>query len=367
MLSCALIDRSRFPSEILTGPQTGSEGELQTETRARGVTVHVEPWLVREVHPIKDAMALWRLYRFLSRGRYDVVHTHTTKAGDLGRLAARLAGVPVIVHTLHGLPWHPEHTRFPGVTLWIDRICARWSDALVVVSEPDCEKTIADRVGTPDQVLLIRSGIEIEAYREVAIGRGEARRRIGVPDDGFVVVSVGRLSSVKAPLELLTAFERVARQRPEAHLVMVGDGPLRSDLQAAVAGAGLAGRVHILGIRRDVPEILRACDAFVLASLREGLARVLPQAMAAALPIVATHVDGAVDVVIPGENGWLVPLGDLGALAARLVELASDPAAARRMGERGRARVEEFSARRMVSQLEELYTRLAVKKGLLTG
>jgi glycosyltransferase involved in cell wall biosynthesis len=220
-------------------------------------------------------------------------------------------------------------------------------------------------VGVEEQYLLIRSGIEIEAYRDVAIGRDQARDRLDLPRDAFVVVCVGRLSHVKAPLDMVSAFDRLARRHAHAHLVMVGDGPMRSDVEAAVERLGLTGRVHLLGLRRDVPEILRASDVLALASLGEGLPRVFPQAMAAGLPIVATDVDGAPEVITDGENGWRVRVGAPDELGARLIELADDPARAKRMGERGRERVEEFSARGMVRRLEELYTRLAIRKGVL--
>lgn len=365
MLSCALIDPRRFPSELLTGTQTGSEGELLSEARKRGVTLHLEPMLVREPNPIKDLLALFRLHAFLRRNRYDVVHTHCTKAGDLGRIAARMAGVPVIIHTHHGLAWRPGVTGLPGVARALERWCAKFSDGLIAVAEPDRQFAIRDGVGVAAQYELIRSGIEIEAYADVAISRAEARQRLGLPDDAFVVVCVARLDYVKAPLDMLAAFEIMARERPEAHLVMVGDGNLRAEVEAAVAKAGLAGRVHLLGLRRDVPEILRASDVLALASLFEGLPRVFPQAMAAGLPIVATNVDGAPDVIVPGETGWMVESRRPDLMAAHLIELARDPERARRMGARGRERVDEFSARRMVERLETLYTRLAARKGLI--
>ena len=367
MLSCALIDQARFPSELLTGPQTGSEGELHGEVKARGVTMHIEPTLVRELDLWKDLVALFRLHAFIKRGRYDVVHTHSATAGGLGRVAARLAGVPVIVHTLHGVSWNKHHVRFPGIAVWIEKMCARWSDAMVAVAETDRQEAIALGIGVRDRFELIRSGIEVEAYRDVAIDRTEARARLGIPLDAFVVGSVGRLNHQKAPLELLAAFGRLAEMRPEARLVMVGDGAMRDEVHAWVAKSPHRDRIHLLGLRRDVPEILRALDVFALASHYEGLPRVFPQAMAAGLPIVATRVAGAVDAVIPGENGWLVDIGDMEAMARHLDDLARDPAQARRMGERGRSRAEEFSARRMVQQLEVLYARLAAEKGLIVA
>lgn len=368
MLSCALIDRERFPSEILTGPQTGSEGELHTECRARSIPFHVESTLVREIHPLKDLMALFKLAAFIRRGRYDVVHTHCSKAGILGRIAAWLARTPVIIHTMHGLPFNPAQSKLAfWANVWIEHLCVRLSDAVAMVAKPDLEETLKLKIGRPEQYLVIRSGIEMEAFRDTPITRAEARARAGVPEDAYVIGCVGRLGHQKAPLDLIAAFERVAAARPDAHLVMVGDGDMRPQVEARIANPPLAGRVHLLGLRRDVPELLRAFDVFALASLYEGMPRVFPQAMAARLPIVATRVDGAIEAIEPGVNGWLVDVGDMQAMALRLLELAAGPAHRREMGENGFKRVEEFSARRMVSQLEVLYLRLAVEKGLIAG
>jgi glycosyltransferase involved in cell wall biosynthesis len=362
MLSCALIDRGRFPSDLLCGPQTGSEGELHTETRARGVPLLIEPTLVREVDPPKDLLALWRLYRFMRAGKYDVVHMHSSKAGIIGRVAARLAGVRAVVHTAHGWPFTRQQSGLGRqLDIALEKMCAPLCDTIVVVAEPDRVDGLRLGIGRPGQYRLIRSGIEIEGYRDVALTRAEARRRIGVPEDAFVFGTVGRLSPQKAPLDLLAGFERVAAHRPETHLVFVGDGPLRGDVEARAAAAGLTARVHLLGLRRDVADLQRAFDVFALASRWEGLPRVFPQAMAAGLPIVATRVAGAPDAVVPDETGWLVEVGDTEGLAARLRTLAEDPARARRMGQAGLARVEEFSARRMVDQLAELYQELAAR------
>jgi glycosyltransferase involved in cell wall biosynthesis len=366
LLSSALLDRDRFPSEILTGAETGSEGELHTEALVRHVVIHVEPNLVRRFDLARDVIAVLKLARFMRRGRYDIVHTHSSKAGVLGRLAARLAGVRVVVHTVHGWAFVPGLRRSLFLLyLALERLCARLSDRIIVVAETDREEGLALKIGLPAQYQLIRSGIEIEAYRDVALERVVARARLGLPGAAFVVGSVARLSPQKAPLDLVMAFERVARAKEMAHLVLVGDGPLRGEVESAVERLGLMGRVHLLGLRRDVPELLRAFDVFALASRWEGLPRVFSQAMAAGLPIVATRVDGASDAITPGENGWLVEVGDAAALADRLLALAQDPAARQRMGEGGRRRTDEFSARLMVEQLAELYEGLAAQKGLL--
>jgi glycosyltransferase involved in cell wall biosynthesis len=364
MLSCALIDPLRFPSETICGAETGPEGSLHDECRARGVHLTIEPSLVRRVHPWHDLMALVGLARFIRRGRYDIVHTHASKAGVLGRLAARMAGTRCVVHTVHGWPFSREESPLVhGTWVWLERACAGFCDALIVVAERDRERGLALGVGRPELYRLIRSGIEVEAYRDVAADRAGVRARLGLPADAFVVGTVGRLGRQKAPLDLLAAFERLVAARRDAHLVLVGDGPQRDEVVAAVSRGGLEGRVHLTGLRRDVPELLRAFDVFALASHWEGLPRVFPQAMAAGLPIVATRVDGAPEAIAPGENGWLVDVGDVEAMGQRLIELAADPALARRMGEAGRARVEEFSARRMVDQLAHLYDSLATREG----
>ncbi len=360
MLSCALIDPEQFPSTLLTGPETGVEGELHTESCARGVRLVIEPSLVRRLSPWHDLTATFRLWRTMRQGRYDVVHTHSSKAGILGRVAAWLAGVPVIVHTTHGWgfnrhqPWHVY-----WLYVYLERFCARLSAAIIVVGTPNRDEGLALGIGRREQYRLIRSGIEIQSFRDVAMSRAEARERLGLPPESFVIGSVGRLGEQKAPLDLLAAFVPVAAARPETRLVYVGDGPQRAELEAAVARAGLTGRVHLAGLRRDVPELLRAFDVFALASHWEGLPRVFPQAMAAGLPIVATLVDGAPDAITPGENGWLVAVGDMAAMADRLGALAAEPALARRMGAAGLARVDEFDARRMVAALTELYRGLA--------
>ena len=362
LLSCALMDPDHVMSTLITGIETGVEGELLTESRSRGIPLVIEPRLVRRLSPWSDLVATYRLWRIMRGGRFDVVHTHTSKAGIVGRVAAWLAGVPVVVHTAHGWGFNPLQPRpLYWLYVWLERVCSGVSDIVVAVASTNRDDALALGIGRPEQYRLIRSGIELEAFRDVPISRTEARRVLGLPETEFVIGSVGRLGDQKAPLDLLHAFATVAAAHPQARLVFVGDGPLRGKLEEAITALGLTGRVLLTGLRRDVPELLRAFDVFALASRWEGLPRVFPQAMAAGLPIVATRVDGAPDAVIPGINGWLVPVGDLAAMSARLSELAADPELARRMGAAGLERVEEFSAQTMVDALAALYTELAAR------
>jgi len=369
MLLCQHLDRSRYECDLVTGQETGPEGELHAETVRRGVSLKFEPDLVREVAPLRDVAATWNLVRLMREGEYDVVHLHSSKAGILGRIAARIARVPVVVHTVHGWGFNEEQSPWvAGTFKMLERLCARCCDALVVVGSPYRDEGLTLGIGNPDQYHLIRSGIEIATYRDESLDRGTARERLGLARDAFVVGNVGRLSPPKCPELIVRAFQRLAEKRSDAALVLVGDGWQRAQVEAEVERLGLKAQVKLPGLRRDVPQILRAFDVFVMSSSREGLPRTLPQAMAAGLPVVATRVGGIPDAVVDGENGFLVEAGDVEALGDRLVRLAEDPALREDMGARGLARVEEFAVRTMVRRTESLYDELlqrrAVRRGL---
>jgi glycosyltransferase involved in cell wall biosynthesis len=358
MLTCELMDANRFENVLVTGAEAGAEGSLIEECRARGIHVETEPALIRNLHPVSDLVATWRLYRRMTRTKWDVVHVHTSKAGILGRIAAWFARVPLVVHTAHGWAFarsRRQHAWVRWLWTWMERICAKMCRWIIVVADSDRREAIQAKVGRAEQFRLIRSGIDLDAYARLELAPSEAKRRAGLPEDGFIVGTVGRLSEQKAPLDLLRAFSRVAEIVPAAHLLFVGDGPLRADVERLIQEMRLAARVHVTGVRRDIPELMKAMDVFALASRWEGLPRVLPQAMASGLPVVATRVDGTAEAVRQGVTGWLVDVGDVGSLASRIAELAADPELARRMGDTARSRAEEFSARRMVRQLEELY------------
>ena len=205
---------------------------------------------------------------------------------------------------------------------------------------------------------MIRSGSEVERYRAAKEMRERTRASLGIASGQFVLGNVGRLAPPKVPSDLIHAFVCASRVRPEARLVLVGDGPLRGEVESLVARLGVSGRVALLGLRRDVPDLMAAFDAFVFASRWEGLPRTILQAMAAGLPVVATRVDGVPDAVDDGETGYLVPPGDVPTLADRMLRLMATPELGRALGRAGQARVDEFSTRRMVAQLDTLYEEL---------
>jgi glycosyltransferase involved in cell wall biosynthesis len=359
MLTAALLDRARYAVDVVSGPQTGPEGSLIEEVRARGIPLTIEPTLVREISPLKDLQALLALCRLMQRGRYTIVHTHSSKAGILGRWAARLAGIPIIVHTVHGWGHHDrQHSLVRNTYILLERLTQRFTDRLTVDSPRNAERGLTDGIATPEKYITIRCGIELEHFWGPIRPREVVRAELSIPSGAPVVGTVTRLSPQKAPLDFVEAAAQVAAARPDVHFVAVGGGPLRAEVEARIAALSLADRFHLTGLRRDVPDLMHGFDIFALSSLWEGLPRVLPQAMAVGLPIVATAVDGNAEAVEDGVNGLLTPPGDPQAMAAALLRLLDDPALARKMSEAGRERAGEFDARKMVEDIAALYEAL---------
>ena len=298
-----------------------------------------------------------RLAAKLRRERVDLVHTHSSKAGIVGRLGAWLAGVPRIVHTAHGWSFNDEQspaTRMMFMTL--ERMAARITDRLFVVSEADLRKGRMHRIGHPDRSRVLRSGIDAELYREPSRPREELRQELGFAPQDVVVGTLACLKRQKAPLDFVEAA-RLSRQADERlRFFIAGDGPQRRAVETRIAAAGLCDDVKLLGWRNDAPDLLHAMDLFLLTSRFEGLPRAVLQAMAAGVPVIATDVDGTPEVVRDGETGILVPPSRPDAAAQRVVELGSDPGARARLAGEARARFgREFDIVSMVRELDREY------------
>lgn len=365
ILTAQLLDRTRWRVDVISGPQTGSEGSLIDTARDAGVSLTVEPTLVRQISPVNDLRALWHLIRLMRDQDYVIVHTHSSKAGILGRWAAKLAGVPIIVHTVHGWAYHDRQHRFVrAFYIWLERLTLPITDIMIVVSPTDRIKGLEDSIGHAKHYRLIRSGIELDRFGHPQVSREETRVRWGIPENATVVGTVTRLSPQKAPMDFVKSAANIARCHPDVYFMMIGDGPLRQDVERYADDLGISHHLVLTGLRRDIPELMAAFDIFVLSSLWEGLPRVLPQAMAASLPIVATAADGSAEVVEDGVNGFLTPPGDPEALSVAILQLLDEPELRMQMGKTGRSRVDEFGAVRMVEQIELLYDELLADKDL---
>lgn len=346
---------------LVSGPETGTEGDL-LENGDPGVEVVYAPHLVRAIRPDADARALAAMYRLFSQRRFDIVHTHSSKAGVLGRMAARAARVPLVVHTLHSLVFHDYQPKPLNQSYrMIKRSLVPLTDHYVSVSDNIRERAIAAGIGRPDRHSTIRSGFDTASFMATVTSRSEARARLGLPDDRVIVGAVARLFPLKGHAEILDAARRLVVTHPDVLFVFAGGGPLQAALEREVADSDLERNVRFLGRvdPDDIPCVFSSFDVLVHASLREGLARVIPQGILADLPIACYDLDGSSEVVTEGVNGFLVPPRDTAALADRLGALVDDEALRTRLGGAGRERIgEDFSIVRMVSDLDQLYRRL---------
>jgi glycosyltransferase involved in cell wall biosynthesis len=353
-----LRDRG-YETRLVVGFEEAREGDLVGLAVEKGVDLHRVAALGREIRPLSDFRAFWALLRLMRRFRPAVVHTHTAKAGLLGRLAARLSGVPVIVHTFHGHvlqgyfgPWKSAlFTR-------IERALAGSSDALLAVSEAVKQDLVALRVAPAEKIRVVPLGLELDRLCGI-LERGGLRREAGFPETAPLVGVVGRLVPIKDLGTFLGAAALLRESRPDVRFSIVGDGPARSLLEEQVSRLGLSGLVFFHGWRRDMRAVLGDLDVVVNCSRNEGTPVALIEALAALRPVVATRVGGTPDLLGGGARGLLVPAGDPAALAAAVLSTLSEPAAARQRAEEGRRYVlRAHPLSRLIGDIDSLYRQL---------
>ena len=362
LFTCGALDRFRFDVHLVTGPG----GMLDAEARAiPDVTVHFVDDLVREIRPATDARAFKSLVGLLRAARRDpsqplLVHTHSSKAGILGRLAAKAAGANACVHSIHGFAFHDRQRAVARLTYQgLERLVAPLTDAFTGDSTANLE--VAERLGLlrgGKPALFLPPGIDPREYRPVEGEAARVRAELGIPSGAPLVGTLACLKPQKAPLDYVRVAARVLERIPDGHFFLAGDGELRQDVEAEVAKLGIAPRFHLLGWRRDVRALLAAADVMALTSLHEGLPRAILQSMAAGKPVVASRVDGVPEAIGEGKNGFLVEPTDLAGYADRISALLADPARARAMGAEGARRADAFDWRTGHAALETLYDRL---------
>lgn len=353
---------------LISGLSGGSEGSLESQFTQMPGTLSIVPELIRPINPRRDRLALSRLTAIFRQERPHIVHTHSGKAGILGRLAAHRAGVPIIIHTIHGPSFGSFQSWLPNQLFkWAERHAARYTDHFISVAEAMTEQYLAAGIGQPEQFTRILSGFELQPFLS-ATNDPALRARFGFAASDFVVVKLGRLASLKGHDDLFAAAPALISRNPRMKFLLIGDGPLRRNFEARVAGMGLQRHFAFTGLvpPNEVPALLGIGDALVHLSRREGLPRALPQALAAGKPVIACDCDGSPEVCIDGRTGFLIKPGDAKSLIARLTELADDPALRARLGEAGRELVRNnFGAARMVDAIYDLYLSQAVNASLI--
>ncbi|QDS95810.1 2-deoxystreptamine N-acetyl-D-glucosaminyltransferase [Roseimaritima multifibrata] len=347
---------------LLTGPSLGPEGGLLEQGRVGELPTKELPMLRRAIHPLNDAKALAALKAALRDFKPDVVHTHSAKGGILGRQAAWALKVPAILHTVHGAPFYPYQ---PAPIRWFYRKCerraAKQCHRLISVADAMTDLMVEGGVADRSKFTTVYSGMDVAPFLAADKTREQTRKKLGIQPDDIVIGKIARLFHLKGHDDLIHAASRVLAEHPKVKFLLVGDGVLREELEKKISSLGLTDRFLLTGLVPpvEIPSLIGAMDALVHTSYREGLARALPQALIAGKPVVSYDVDGAREVVINDETGFLVPAGGIDELARRLIQIAGDPQLRLRLGATGRERfTEPFQAETMTRRLREIYEEL---------
>jgi len=359
ILTCEGLRARGHEVTLVTGPPLGPEGELVGRARAGGYDVIVIEELRREIHPLRDRAAFRRLVSLLGELRPDVMHSHSSKAGILARKAAARVGGMKIVHTIHGLPFHRyERWWRNAIYILLERRAARRSDAIISVADAMTSEALAAGVGRSELYTTIYSGMEVEPFLHRPGPADELRAAMGLGERAILVTQVSRLAELKGHEYIMDAASRIADER--VHFCFVGDGRLRGDIEARIGRLGLGERFHLTGLLppEQIPAVMHASDIVVHCSLREGLARAIPQAMLAGRPVVSFDVGGAREVV-DSQTGILLPAKDTVGLQLAIETLASSEDLRTRLGAAGRRRcLRRFDHKLMVDRIEKLYERI---------
>jgi len=360
LFTVANLERRKYEPVLISG----TEGILVEDAKKlKDVKVYLVPELVREIRPFKDAISFLKIRRILKELKKPfsniIVHTHSSKAGILGRWAARVAGINLIIHSVHGFSFNDYQPSFlRAFYIFTERVTSLVTTRFIAVSKSNIGKGVAERIFSKDKAVLIRSGIDIREFQEVKGDRMKKKEELGADARCPLVAMIACFKTQKSPLDFVKIARIVSDNISEIRFLLVGDGVLRSEIEELIKKLGMEDKIFLLGWRNDIPGILSCIDVLVLTSLWEGLPRVFPQAMASGVPVVATEVDGAPEAIKNGLNGFLLPPKDIDAMAEKVIYLIRHPEKAQEMGEKGKGLVAEFDIWKMLAQQEELYASL---------
>lgn len=358
------LDPQRFTSILVKGREDVSEGNMLDLAREKGVQPVLVPTLQREVNLKKDWNAFWKIFWMIKKEKPGIVHTHTAKAGALGRLAAKLAGVPIIVHTFHGHTFYEYFSqKEAGRYIRIERFLGSFTNRIITVSNRGREDLLKYRIGRPEKILHIPLGLELEKFLDCEKYRGEFRKEVGFSADDLLIGIVARLVPIKGHTYFLEAAKKILEKKPEAKFLIVGDGELRKELEDYTAKLRIVNNVFWTGFRSDLPRVYADLDLVVLSSLNEGLPVTIIEAMSAAKPVVATDVGGVRELVIDGKTGVVVPSKNSDALARGVINILSNSDRIKEMGKKARELAyPKYSIKRLIEDIENLYEQLIAER-----
>lgn len=356
-----------FDIDLATGQTEDADLDLTQEVIDSGLPLIQVPSMRRSPHPIRDFQALRHLIRIIKNGNYDLVHTHTSKAGFLGRIAAKYCKIPAVVHSPHGTILEGYFSSLiTKIYIYLERITAPIAQTIICLTTREIDQYLNANIGKRDQYTYVFNGIDIAKFSNMTQTRQSVRQSLGLSPKSIVCITVGRLVPVKGQSDLIDALPDVLAEYPDTHILIVGEGELRDDLLQQTQTLNLEDHVHFLGWRTDIPNLLGASDIFALPSLNEGLGLVLIEAMAQHLPTIATQVGGVPEVVLDGKTGLLVPAQSATKMSEALNDLIANPQKREHMGEAGYQRaVEHFSIQSTVEKTAAIYRNLIGEKAWL--
>ena len=366
----AALDREKYQIVIVTGELSDSEKGLEAVLNKNNIELITIRQMVRRVSIARDILATLRLYFLIRNKGIDIIHTHTSKAGALGRMAAFLAKVPAIVHSPHGNIFEPKGN-IPGVSdnpaaraffLFIERLLAKFTDKIIALSDNERRQYIALKIAQPDKFVTIYDGIDYEKFLR---GTTNLKKEdFGFHGDDPVIGCIGRLDPEKGQVYLIQSAEALLKECPRLKFLIVGEGSCRSQLEAYAAELGIRDALRFLGLRKDVSQLLSVMDIFVLPSLYEGLGIAVLEAMARSLPVIASRVGGVPEIIDDGVTGILVAPEDSRAIAEAVRLLLGNREKAHTLGVNACERVNKnFGINLMVEKIEKLYNTLLCSKG----
>ncbi len=359
LLSCEGQHDLGHDVTMITGPAIGPEGSLEDRAKKYGYKVIILPEMVRAIHPITDYKIYRKLIRILREMQPDIVHTHSSKAGIIGRWAAHRAGCKRIIHTIHGLAFTASTSRIVNdVYRYLEKITAPITHKIVCVATDMADQSLRANVGKPEQYVTVFSGMDTRPFLNPPVPRDEVRKSLGIKDEDVIVGTIARLFYLKGHDDLLELAPYLCSRFPNLRFMWIGDGLLREQFEKQIASMNLKDRFLLTGLvsPTKIPELVNAMDILVHPSRREGLARALPQGQLAGCPVVTYDIDGNREGLINLESGFLIKPFDKNDLKNKLSELLSDRVRARQMGEVGKAfAVNRFDTKVMVEGLEKVY------------